>query len=244
MPSVCLALETSTATCSVALAVDGVVIEDTRALGRTHNEHLLGMIDGLCARADVTPGQLDTVVYSAGPGSFTGVRIAASAAMAIALACKARLLSVNSLLALAAQAIEDTPATSDMALLSLRRSRKGAYYLCAYRLSGHRLTQVLPPRLVTSRPELPALASPPSALDGGAAVSDRWLLVGDEWPWAPDEAIDVSRCGTAPSASVLVSMQANPLFSDHVSASGSASGLPVYVGGADGGDHPWRFANQ
>lgn len=244
MPSVCLALETSSATCSVALAVDGETIEDTRALGRTHNEHLLGMIDGLCQRAGISAQRIDTLAYSAGPGSFTGVRIAASAAMAIALASQARLLAVNSLLALAASAVYNAQQQDRRTFLALRRSRKDAYYLAAYRIDEGGLVEMLPARLVTGRPELPTLAPGSHAGLAGVSVDAPWWLVGDEWPWEADKAVDVTATGVTPSADTLIRMLADRRFADYFESPGSASGLPMYVGGAQGGDHPWRFVSQ
>lgn len=253
MSSVCLALETSSATCSVALAAHGETIEDTRALGRTHNEHLLGMIDGLCQRADITPTDISHVLYSAGPGSFTGVRIAASAAMAIALASDARLYCVNSLLALVAAASEPERKQGSGLYLALRRSRKDAYYICAYQLTSHALSQILPPRLVTRKPSLPDLslhieqARSQASLDRHNLAAEPlqcWHLVGDEWPWAMDASVDTGYAGDKPKADTLIRMLDDHRFASTFDTAGARSGLPVYVGGADGGDHPWRFAGQ
>jgi len=50
------------------------------------------------------PGELDEVYISAGPGSFTGLRIAITVAKTLALACGVRLVAVPSLAVIAANA--------------------------------------------------------------------------------------------------------------------------------------------
>ena len=91
-----LAIETTTDICSVALMTDGCWFEDTRSAPRLHNRHVLAMIDSLLEAAAITRRQIDVIVFGAGPGSFTGVRIAAAVAQGIALAVGARTLAVPS----------------------------------------------------------------------------------------------------------------------------------------------------
>lgn len=85
-----LAVETTTDVCSVALGMAlrraGVewVVESCIA-PRDHNRLVLSLIDGVLDAAGVVRPQLSGVAFSAGPGSFTGVRIGASVAQGIAL---------------------------------------------------------------------------------------------------------------------------------------------------------------
>ena len=71
-----LALETSTEYCSVALWQDGAVSERSALVGQKHSELLLAMLDELLQEAGVKLAQVDGIAFGAGPGSFTGVRIA------------------------------------------------------------------------------------------------------------------------------------------------------------------------
>lgn len=85
-----LAVETTTDVCSVALGIarreSGVEwVVESRIAPREHNRLVLSLIDGTLAAAGVARPQLDCVAFSAGPGSFTGVRIGASVAQGIAL---------------------------------------------------------------------------------------------------------------------------------------------------------------
>ena len=91
-----LGLDTSGALCSVAIYRENRVVEDTRLVERMHNTVILEMIDGLCDRENITKGQLDVVAFACGPGSFTGVRIAAAVAQGIAFANNAVICPVSS----------------------------------------------------------------------------------------------------------------------------------------------------
>ena len=79
-----LALETTGSACSVALVGEGEVLELTRIAPRQHNALLLQMVETVMAARDLNPDQLAGVAFSAGPGSFTGVRIGAAIAQGIA----------------------------------------------------------------------------------------------------------------------------------------------------------------
>ena len=89
-----LAIETTTEICSVGLSNDGDWIEDTQFAPRLHNQRILTAIDGVLRAAGATPLDLDYVAFSAGPGSFTGVRIGASVAQGIAFAANASTIRV------------------------------------------------------------------------------------------------------------------------------------------------------
>ncbi|MCY3793478.1 MAG: tRNA (adenosine(37)-N6)-threonylcarbamoyltransferase complex dimerization subunit type 1 TsaB, partial [Gammaproteobacteria bacterium] len=114
-----LGIETSRQRCSAALLGDGTVREDTRKMARAHDEHILGLVDGLVAAAGVAPQDLDGIAFGCGPGSFTGVRIAASVAQALALGAGASVAPVSSTRALAVAAIEQR-AVEDGVVVSIR----------------------------------------------------------------------------------------------------------------------------
>jgi len=96
-----LALDTSTDLCSVALWRDGEVLHDDRAAGQTHSSLLLPMVDALLRRADLAIGAMDAIAFGAGPGSFTGLRIACGVAQGLALGTARPVVAVGTLLALA-----------------------------------------------------------------------------------------------------------------------------------------------
>jgi len=79
-----LAIETSSDWCSAALWLDGRVEFREERAGQRHSELILSMIDGLLADAGAKLADLGGVAFGAGPGSFTGIRIACGVAQGLA----------------------------------------------------------------------------------------------------------------------------------------------------------------
>lgn len=95
------ALETSTEWCSVALHIDGEVHAVERRAGQRHSELALPMLHALFRRLNLSAADLQGVAFGAGPGSFTGLRIACGLAQGLALARDVPVIGVSSLEALA-----------------------------------------------------------------------------------------------------------------------------------------------
>jgi tRNA threonylcarbamoyladenosine biosynthesis protein TsaB len=96
-----LALETSTEYCSVALWQDGNVVNRSELVGQRHSELLIGILDNLLHEAGVKLTELDGIAFGAGPGSFTGVRIACGVTQGLALGADLPVVGVCTLQALA-----------------------------------------------------------------------------------------------------------------------------------------------
>ncbi len=93
-----LHLETATEVCSVALSRGEVLLgkkEDSS--GYAHAEKLFPFIEEVVQSAGLTPQQLDGVVVSSGPGSYTGLRIGASAAKGLAYSLDIPLIAISTL---------------------------------------------------------------------------------------------------------------------------------------------------
>jgi len=85
VPGNVLAIETTGPICSVALrAEDGRVFSRKGTEGLMHLTSLLPMIEDVLKEAGVKPGELERIAASAGPGSFTGIRIGVATVRALA----------------------------------------------------------------------------------------------------------------------------------------------------------------
>lgn len=96
-----LAIDTTEAACSAALFLQGELSERFEIAPRRHSELILPMMDGLLAEAGLRLQDLDALAFARGPGSFTGVRIAAAVAQGAATAAELPVVPVSGLLALA-----------------------------------------------------------------------------------------------------------------------------------------------
>ncbi|MYF71376.1 MAG: tRNA (adenosine(37)-N6)-threonylcarbamoyltransferase complex dimerization subunit type 1 TsaB [Proteobacteria bacterium] len=124
-----LAFETSSRTGSVALHVDGVVRQEMIATPREQTERLLPLTAGLLNGAGVALRDLDAIAFGRGPGSFTGLRIAAAVAQGLGLATGLLLLPVSSLAA-TAQGLWRTHGSSNT--LVCVDARMGEVYWAAF----------------------------------------------------------------------------------------------------------------
>ncbi len=104
-----LALETSTEACSAALYLDGEVTERYQLAPQQHNKLILPMVESLLAEAGLGLRQMDALAFGRGPGSFTGVRIAAGVAQGLAFGADLPVAPVSTLAAMAQEAFAETP---------------------------------------------------------------------------------------------------------------------------------------
>jgi tRNA threonylcarbamoyl adenosine modification protein YeaZ len=103
-----LALETSTNICSVALKDgEGRISEKRTEVRGSHSEKLFIFIDELLKENKIKISDLDSVVVSEGPGSYTGLRISASAVKGLLFDSEVKLYAANTLAGFA-QSVLDT----------------------------------------------------------------------------------------------------------------------------------------
>lgn len=103
-----LAIDTATEACSAALLQDDDIYERYQLAPREHNRMILPMISALLDEAGVEAGDLDAIAFGCGPGSFTGVRIAAGVTQGIAFGLELPVVPISTLAALSLDAMETT----------------------------------------------------------------------------------------------------------------------------------------
>ena len=124
-----LAIESSGLTASAALISEGLLLGEFTVTNRlNHSETLLPMTEQLLKFTAAEREELCAVAVSAGPGSFTGLRIGAATAKGLALALGIPLVRVSSLEALAYNVRE-----SGKTVCPIMDARRGQVYCAAYR---------------------------------------------------------------------------------------------------------------
>lgn len=97
-----LAIDTSNRPLSVAVMDDDNLLADTTlTTHRKHAEFLMPVIEDLVKKSDLQPADLDRIVVASGPGSYTGIRMATTAAKTLASTLNIELVTVSSLLTVA-----------------------------------------------------------------------------------------------------------------------------------------------
>jgi tRNA threonylcarbamoyladenosine biosynthesis protein TsaB len=140
-----LAIDTSTETCAVALG-DGLAWDErSLAAGHRHSELLLPMIRSLLDHHGTTLEQLDGLAFGAGPGAFTGLRIACGVAQGLALGAGLPVIGVSTLEALAETARQRYSAGKVIAALDARAQE---VYAAAYRHDGVRWHEAVAPAVI------------------------------------------------------------------------------------------------
>lgn len=160
-----LALECATEHFSAALWQDGACLTRTAPGAREHARLLLPYVDELLAEAGLRLAGLDGIAYGRGPGSFTGLRIAAAAAQGLAFGADLPLAPVSTLLALAAGARRTRGAQRVLPALDARMQ---AIYFSAVERQAAGWQAVLPEQVCD-----PAQAPVPA---GGG-----WFAAGPGW---------------------------------------------------------------
>ncbi|CAG4882860.1 putative Inactive homolog of metal-dependent proteases, molecular chaperone [Georgfuchsia toluolica] len=154
-----LALETSTHMLSVALSIDDSLIERAEFCVNGGSDRLLPWVQQVLAEAGVSLQQLDAIAFGAGPGSFTGLRMACGVAQGLAYGAN---LPVIPIVTLAALALAQGPGR----MLSCLDARMNEVYCAAYEVNGDKVEEVLAP--LVCPPEL--LPLPPGR---------EWMGCGD-----------------------------------------------------------------
>lgn len=136
LPGVWLALDTSTSSMTIALFQQGrVIAEYGDHADRNHSIRLVPAIRELVASAGLRMSELGGIAAGNGPGSYTGIRIAATVAKTLAWSLNIPLIGVSSLEALAYGAAR-CAGGGELWVAPVMDARRGKVYTGLYRMSG------------------------------------------------------------------------------------------------------------
>ena len=140
-----LAVDSSAKACSAA------IIQDNKILGSffintalTHSQTLVPMIDAVLKNTNTDLESIDCFAVSAGPGSFTGVRIGVSAIKGIAMPLKKPCVSVSTLEAMAYNVMD-----RECIVCSVMDARCKQVYNALFRVSGGTKTRICDDRALS-----------------------------------------------------------------------------------------------
>ncbi len=153
------------AACSAAVldTEHGIVAAESLVMERGHAEALMPLIARIMDEARTAFRELDRVVVTTGPGSFTGLRVGIAAARGIALAAAKPAVGLSTLSALAAPQMD---ADATVPVIAAIDARHDHVYLQVFGPGGRTLT---PPRLASLREAVEAAAAAPSCIVGSGA---------------------------------------------------------------------------
>ena len=130
MSATLLAVDTSSAYCSVALSHQGVVSGEHLMTEQSHSENVLPMVRRLLESRGMAVQDVDAFVVGIGPGGFTGMRLGVAVVQGLAYATGKQVIALPSLLALAQAAFEIQPV--EMTVLVANDARMNQVYWAAY----------------------------------------------------------------------------------------------------------------
>jgi len=172
-----LAIDTATEACSAAmLCAPDRVYGRYEEPGRGHAERILALVDAVLGESKLTLGELDAIAFGRGPGSFTGVRLAASIVQGLAFAQGLPVVPVSDLRALAQRALDAAPEARSVLVCADARMRE-VYWGCFRRGAQAR-----------AEPVPGTTGGPPGA---GCSVDAEWVSAPDvvELPSTLEEPI-------------------------------------------------------
>ncbi|MCB1751515.1 MAG: tRNA (adenosine(37)-N6)-threonylcarbamoyltransferase complex dimerization subunit type 1 TsaB [Gammaproteobacteria bacterium] len=165
-----LAIDTATEACSAALYLDGEITLRFRVESRGHSELILPMMQELLAEAGIALVALDALAFGRGPGSFTGVRIAAGVVQGAAFGADLPVVPVSTLAALAQRRYREQ---GDKNLLPAYDARMHELYWGCYRIGDNGLAY----SQIDDRLAHPETVDLPSG-EGWVGIGSGWASYG------------------------------------------------------------------
>jgi tRNA threonylcarbamoyladenosine biosynthesis protein TsaB len=169
-----LAVDTALDACAAGVLdteAGGMIAQESQAMKRGHAEALMPLIGRVIKRSGTEFTKLDRVAVTAGPGSFTGLRVGLSAARGIGLAANKPVVGLTTLTAFAAPVVSQN---AERPVVSAIDARHGQIYFQVVSGNGSSLVW---PRVGPIEEALGALEFGAPHLVGNAAE-----MLGQLWP--------------------------------------------------------------
>jgi len=169
-----LALETATEACSIAVLSEADVRQCHEVIPRRHSQRVFGMLEELVPQGDLAAAGIDLIAYGKGPGSFTGLRIAASLAQGLAFSTGLPALGVPTLGALAQTALRKGVVHHDSNVLCTIDARINEVYGAIYSYEAGIAQLLEGPWALPPGDQAPEHEGPLSAVGSGVGFIDTF----------------------------------------------------------------------
>jgi tRNA threonylcarbamoyladenosine biosynthesis protein TsaB len=171
-----LAIETSGRDGSIALVdADTVVAEQQFAHGLKNAAMVLPLIDGMCRAQGWTPADVRTIYVSAGPGSFTGLRIGITLSKSLAFATGARIVAVPSTRVL----VENAPPEAQSVIIVLD-AKRDQIFTARFQRRSDRWAEIEPAHLDSLSQMLARAPRPVHLLGEGISFHTKFIPADDQ----------------------------------------------------------------
>ncbi len=139
---------------SAGIVCTAAVLEDDNVLAqisenkeRTHSETLLPMINSVLTKADTQIKDIEKIAVSAGPGSFTGIRIAVATAKGLAAPFDIPCIAVSTIEAIA----HSVPLPENCIICPLLDARRTNFYNAIFEKNCDNIKRLCPDRLISAK---------------------------------------------------------------------------------------------
>jgi tRNA threonylcarbamoyladenosine biosynthesis protein TsaB len=214
-----LALDTSTEFLSLALQLGEQAFKHYQHAGNASSELILPQIQALLDSAKIKLNDLDGIAFGAGPGAFTGVRVACGVAQGLGFGAGLPVVGVNTLLAVA------QASGADKVIVCLD-ARMGEIYHAAFEKTNGEWLEISATKVI--KPE----ASP--MLASGTSLGKMWLGAGSGWAVYGDilrkiyaENLADVNAEITPTAEAILQL-AKPTFISGL-AKPASEAAPIYI---------------
>jgi tRNA threonylcarbamoyladenosine biosynthesis protein TsaB len=208
-----LSLDTSTEFLSLALQLGDKTYAHYQQAGNASSELILPQIQALLDEAKVKLSDLDGIAFGAGPGAFTGVRIACGVTQGLGFGANIPVVGINTLLALAEASGEDK-------VIACLDARMGEIYHAAFERKNNEWVEISTTKVI--KPE-----ASPILVGSWVGVGSGWAVYGEVLSNIYAENLVKVLPEITPKAEAILQL-AKPIFAAGL-AKPASEAAPIYI---------------